>query len=364
MNSGTFVVGAATFVWLVSCSPEVPVQAAEADAAIDAPTATAGSVTGELADVSAGDAQAAARSGATALAPGSLQEFLARINPADAAFTRDDFARVFRRRDDAGTEPEATYAFADLDGDGREEAYAAIGDGWWGKHHRVLQFDPAGDRWQLACDSHVHVGTRGAPVVSVLTGEDGPRLQVSYVSGWGTGITCSTARVLERREARLHEVLTVEVRREEICGANGPVLEVGLEPLTFVREANTGAVLATTRAHVAYYTGELGNLPQSLEYELPLRWRRTAADGAFEPAELLWVLQVVRTESDFYWRHAASTWIERNGEAAMAFAATTNPAQAAILRRTCEFAAQSWASAAQTALAERLRALLPPEPPR
>jgi hypothetical protein len=294
--------------------------------------------------------------------PASLQDFLTRLDRSGALYTREDFERLFRRNQEASTAPDATYVFADLDGDGREEGYAAIGDGWWGKRHFLMAFDPADAGWRLAVEREIVTSTRGTPVLSALGGTDRPRLQMHYTSGWGTGISASTACVYERHTTGLVNVLTIETRREEISGANGPVLELGIGPITFTREEHSGDLLALAQARISFWTGKLGTLPESIEYEMPLRWRQKAAGLPFEPEAPIHPFLALGKTSDFFWHHAACTWFDRHGKAAVDLAAGADPTQASILRSVCSMAAQSGAKPDQTALAERLRAQLPAAP--
>lgn len=359
MRSGICVLAAATLVLFCSCVPEVPAEAAQSPATVDVqdrPIAAAARGIAQSNEPSVGEA----RTAPAPSAPASLHEFLSRVDGSTARLTREDFARIFRRDARADTEPSASYEFVDLDGDGREEGYVAIGDGWWGKRHRLLAFDPDGEAWRLVFEREVATPTRGTPVVSVQPGADRPRLQVRHRSGWGTGITTGTLSVLERRGATLVEVLTVEAEREEIHRGKGPVLDMVLQPLSFAPDRTTGVSIASTLAKVSFWTGKIGDLPERIECDVPVRWRQAAAGAPFEPEAPNDVWIRLGRAADCYWHHAACAWIDRHGEAATAFAAGLDHTEASILRDVCDLAAQSGATTAQSALAERLRGLLPP----
>ena len=346
---------------LAACAPEPPVYAGESAASADDSAQTVPAVAGANSGTAANPA-GEVRIEPAPPPPASLHEFVSRPDRAATRLRRADFARLFPREARVGTDPTASFEFADLDGDGRDEAYVAIGDGWWGKRHRLLAFDPDADEWQLAAEREVATPTRGTPVVGVLPGADRPRLQVRYRSGWGTGIGTTSLSVHERHAGRLVEVLSVQVELEEIHHGVGPTLEAMHDPLAFTRDETGGGVFASTTARLSLWTGRFGDLPERIDCEFPMRWRQLAAGSPFvlvDPTHPL--LQLARA-SDYHWHRAACLWIDRHGEAALALAAGLDGHQASILRNICNLAAQPGASASQGSLADRLRALLPTAP--
>lgn len=348
---------------LGACAPEPPVHAAESATIADDRARPATAVAGGSSDPGATPSNEVRIEQASAT-PASLHEFVSRDDRAATRLRRADFARLFPREARVGTDPTASFEFADLDGDGRDEAYVAIGDGWWGKRHRLLAFDPDADEWQLASEREVATATRGTPVVSVLPGADRPRLQVRYRSSWGTGVGTTSLSLHERHAGRLVEVLSVEMEREEIHHGVGPTLEAMHDPLSFTQDGTRGGVLAATTARLSLWTGKFGDLPERIHCEVPVRWRQLAAGSPFVLEAPTHPLLQLGRASDYYWHRAACSWLDDHGEAAAALATGLDRHQASILRNVCNLAAQSGATAAQWSLAERLRALLPAPPPR
>ncbi len=308
------VAGTVAAAWLL---PPGVGFAAPRDAAPQAATGarrtTVAPARGELA-MSGRDEPASARVGEAApvAVPPSLHEFCARDRAGEsvaAAYARADLERLFvEAPKGADTEPGAAHAFVDLDGDGRDEAFAVIGDGWWGRRIDALVFTAQGATWSIADRWTLEGAARGTP--GLITAAAGTRRWVVLTSGdgWGTGYSHAKQRWFEFANGRLTEVLAITSSSEQIYGGYGPSIDWGIGPLAMTDDTDGVATLATATANIGFWAGEFGTGLSDPDTTFTMRWRQPRRGARFEPVEPADGL----ADENQVWRIGARAWLAKN----------------------------------------------------
>lgn len=291
-----------------------------------------------------------------ARAPTDLREFVARYRAGDALaapLSRADFERVFVTKRGDLENPGSNHAFADLDGDGVDEAIAAIGDGWWGDRLDVAVFAPQADGFVLASRWRHDGGVRGTPALRVVGAGRRRWITVAWGSAWGAGIQHGSSAWLELVAGHLVVAQSHLSSVEEICGGYGPVLAWSIADLALESARDHDGGVATATLCGSFVAGDLPGDDGEVALALPLRWTQAQPGAAFEPhAETAACL-----DPEAIWRRAARAWIAAHATTARVYVRGTTAQQVSI-RRTCELAL----AAGPLPAATELLALLPPAP--
>lgn len=289
-------------------------------------------------------------------APMDLREFVARYRAGDAlaaSFVRADFERVFATKRGGLDHPGTNHAFADLDGDGADEAIAAIGDGWWGGRLDVAVFAPQADGFVLASRWRHEGGVRGTPALRVVGAGRRRWITVAWGSDWGAGVQRGSSAVLEWVAGRLVATLSYVSSAEEVYAGEDPVIEWRIGDLALQPASDGAGTIATAALRGSFVAGDFPGGDGEVALALPLRWTQAQPGAAFEPhAETAACL-----DPEAIWRRAARAWIAAHATTARVYVRGTTAQQVSI-RRTCELAL----AAGPLPAATELLALLPPAP--
>ena len=283
-----------------------------------------------------------------ALGAGKAQEF--------PPFSREALQRDFDVRDDGSTAPGAQVQFLDLDGDGREDAVVALGDGWWGRRFDLCHFVPGGSGFALASHLRIEDTTRGVPAVRALPAHRPGYLQLLCHDGWGTGYQTTCMRIVERTADRLVEVARVVHSGEIIHGGSGPVLEYGCHTLAVTPAAAAGASLLRCTYRIDFTTEGFGEAMATVDTELAAAWVQPGPGAAFQLADSQGFDAI---GEDTFWCLGARAWLLQHGGAARTIGRWRDD-QLVQLHRICDHAESKGPFAGAAAL----RAAIPAEPPR
>lgn len=271
-------------------------------------------------------------------------------------FSRETLQRDFDVHDDGGTAPGAQVQFLDLDGDGREDAVVALGDGWWGRRFDLCHFVPGGTGFVLASHLRIEDVTRGAPPVRALPAHRPGYLKLLCHDGWGTGYQTTCMRVVERTVDRLVEVARVVHSGEIIHGGSGPVLEYGCTTASITPAAAAGASLLRCTYRIDFTTEGFGEAMATVDTELTAAWVQPRPGAPFELAHSEGFEAI---EVDTFWCLGARAWLRHHAGAVRSLGRWTAD-QLVQLHRICDHAE----SKGPFSEAAAVRAVIPPEPPR
>lgn len=262
-----------------------------------------------------GDVHAAERATAESPGRGLFDDVLRR----DVTFDRATLQQRLTRRGDGGTDPEAACLFADFDGDGRDECAAVLGDGWWGRRWHLAFYGAVDGGWRLGSLQSYEEPNRGCPGLGVESHAGVTWLQVRRNAGWGTGYSCGETLWFAAERGQLRELLRAVTHGEQCHAQLG--VEFGMGDLVVTTDA-AGQRIAAEITVEAFLDPAFDGLPSSLEWRVPVSWRR-------QPGEVRFVTDAILDKSlhNRFFAEGARRWLAEHGAAIRKQAASGSDAQ-------------------------------------